>query len=62
MCPGNNFAEASLFITFASMLAVFDFKPVLDPISGKEIIPETRVTTNALVRYVQPLRSDILDY
>lgn len=52
MCPGNSFAEASLFITFASMLAVFNIQPAVDPVTGKKIIPETKVTTNALVRYV----------
>ncbi|KAF8608281.1 cytochrome P450 [Ceratobasidium sp. AG-I] len=54
MCPGNNFAEASLFITFASMLAVFNIEPTVDPISGKKIIPETKVTTNALVSHPLP--------
>jgi hypothetical protein len=49
-CPGDKFAEASLFITFASLLAVFNIRPAKDTITGEEIIPEVKVTTNALVR------------
>ncbi|KAF8608280.1 cytochrome P450, partial [Ceratobasidium sp. AG-I] len=54
ICPGGDFAEASLFITFASMLAVFNIEPTVDPISGKKIIPKTKVTTNALVSHPLP--------
>ncbi|KAG9074745.1 hypothetical protein FS749_013664 [Ceratobasidium sp. UAMH 11750] len=54
MCPGNSFAEASLFIMFASLLAVFNIKPVKDAVTGKELIPETKMTTNALVSHPLP--------
>ncbi|KAG8746036.1 hypothetical protein FRC10_006375 [Ceratobasidium sp. 414] len=54
MCPGNSFAEASLFIMFASLLAVFNIKPVKDSVTGKELIPEARATTNALVSHPLP--------
>ncbi|KAG8684491.1 hypothetical protein FRC11_012022 [Ceratobasidium sp. 423] len=58
-CPGNHYAEASLFIMFASMLAVFDIKPKADPTTGKEIMPEVTVTLNALVSHVSPFECSI---
>lgn len=39
ICPGRFFAERTLWLTIASTLAVFDIKPVVDPATGKEIIP-----------------------
>lgn len=49
-CPGNHYAEASLFIIVASILAVFDIKPTVDPVTGLEMIPEVKVLTSVLVR------------
>ncbi|QRV98130.1 cytochrome P450 family protein [Ceratobasidium sp. AG-Ba] len=54
ICPGASFAEASLFITFASMLAAFNIKPGRDPITGEDIIPKAKVTTHALVSHPLP--------
>lgn len=39
ICPGRFFAERTLWLTIASTLAVFDIKPVVDPTTGKEIMP-----------------------
>ncbi|CAE6425809.1 O-methylsterigmatocystin oxidoreductase OS=Aspergillus parasiticus GN=ordA PE=3 SV=1 [Rhizoctonia solani AG-1 IB] len=58
-CPGNHYAEASLFIMFASMLAAFDIKPKTNPITGKEEIPEPAVKVNALVSHVSPFECSI---
>lgn len=58
-CPGNHYAEASLFITFASMLAVFDIKPKVDPATGREMVPEAKVTTHALVSHPLPFECSI---
>ncbi|KAH7334815.1 cytochrome P450 [Rhizoctonia solani] len=58
-CPGNHYAEASLFIMFASMLAVFDMKPKVDPATGKEEMPEVTVTLNALVSHISPFECSI---
>ncbi|KDQ12551.1 hypothetical protein BOTBODRAFT_34288 [Botryobasidium botryosum FD-172 SS1] len=38
-CIGKHFAEASLFLTFASVLATFDIAKARDE-SGREIVPE----------------------
>ena len=53
-CPGNQYAEATLFIMIASMLAIFNIRPRTDPATGQEIIPEGKVTTNTLVSYPLP--------
>ncbi|CAE6461565.1 unnamed protein product [Rhizoctonia solani] len=58
-CPGNHYAEASLFIMFASMLAVFDMKPKTNPVTGKEDMPEVTVTLNALVSHISPFECSI---
>lgn len=44
-------AESTLFITMASMLALFDIRPAKDE-KGEEIIPEINMKSNALVRLV----------
>ncbi|KAB5591014.1 O-methylsterigmatocystin oxidoreductase [Ceratobasidium theobromae] len=54
ICPGNHYAEASMFIMFASILAAFNIKPKVDPATGREMIPETKVSTSALVSHPLP--------
>ncbi|QRV84098.1 cytochrome P450 family protein [Ceratobasidium sp. AG-Ba] len=54
LCPGNEFAEKSLFIIFASLLAVFNLKPPIDPVTSNLLIPEAKVTTHALVSHPLP--------
>ncbi|CAE6354303.1 unnamed protein product [Rhizoctonia solani] len=58
-CPGNHYAEASLFIMFASMLAAFDIKPKINATTGKEEMPKATVTVNALVSHVSPFECSI---
>ncbi|CAE6504149.1 unnamed protein product [Rhizoctonia solani] len=58
-CPGNHYAETSLFIMFASMLAVFDMRPKIDPATGKEEMPEVKVTLNALISHIFPFECSI---
>ncbi|THH07845.1 hypothetical protein EW145_g3103 [Phellinidium pouzarii] len=43
ICPGRHFAEASLWLAIANMLAVFDILPVLDN-DGHEVLPENKFT------------------
>ena len=48
ICPGQHFAQSSVFITVASVLATFDIKRKVDA-EGKEVVPpaafrETRNT------------------
>ena len=40
-CPGLNLADASLFISIAMSLAVFDVKPVVE--NGVEVPPEIEI-------------------
>ncbi|CUA67074.1 Fumitremorgin C synthase [Rhizoctonia solani] len=58
-CPGNHYAEASLFLLVASILAVFDIKPKINPVSGKEEIPEGKVALHALVSRIVPFECTI---
>ncbi|CAE6428381.1 unnamed protein product [Rhizoctonia solani] len=47
-CPGVHLAESTLFITMASMLAVFNIRPIKDE-KGNDILPEIKMKSNALV-------------
>ncbi|CAE7069787.1 unnamed protein product [Rhizoctonia solani] len=58
-CPGNHYAEASLFIVVASILAVFDIKPIINPTTGQEEIPEAKVALHALVSRILPFKCTI---
>ncbi|CUA67256.1 O-methylsterigmatocystin oxidoreductase [Rhizoctonia solani] len=51
-CPGVHFAEASLFISIASILMAFDIGVAQDE-NGKDILPSGKVT-NSLVLAPQP--------
>jgi cytochrome P450 len=50
ICPGINFADASLFIIIASILATFNISKALDE-QGNEITPPVEYA-NALITYV----------
>ncbi|GAB1527526.1 monooxygenase activity [Rhizoctonia solani] len=52
-CPGVYFAEASLFITIASLLATFTFSKKKGP-DGREIIPNIENISNAIVTELKP--------
>ncbi|KAH8114932.1 cytochrome P450 [Phellopilus nigrolimitatus] len=39
ICPGRFFADASIWLALASILAVFDILPPIDPDTGKETLP-----------------------
>ncbi|KAF8668092.1 cytochrome P450 family [Rhizoctonia solani] len=52
-CPGVYFAEASLFITIASLLATFTFSKKKGP-DGREIIPKIENISNAIVTELKP--------
>jgi hypothetical protein len=42
-------AEATLFITIATFLALFDIRPVKDE-QGNDVIPEVKMKSNTVVR------------
>ncbi|KAJ1306125.1 hypothetical protein OPQ81_010836 [Rhizoctonia solani] len=58
-CPGIHYGEASLFILFASILAVFDIKPKVNPTTGQEEMPEAKVALRALVSRILPFECTI---
>ncbi|KAH7334824.1 cytochrome P450 [Rhizoctonia solani] len=58
-CPGNHYAEASLFILIASVLAVFHISPKVNPVTGQEEIPEVKATLHALVNRILPFECTI---
>ncbi|KDN35142.1 hypothetical protein RSAG8_11830, partial [Rhizoctonia solani AG-8 WAC10335] len=47
-CPGTHFAEASLFITIASVLTKFDIGVAQDE-NGKDIIPSRKMNNSSLL-------------
>ncbi|CCO36613.1 O-methylsterigmatocystin oxidoreductase Short=OMST oxidoreductase [Rhizoctonia solani AG-1 IB] len=49
ICPGQYFANATLFLTVATMLSAFDIRPGKDE-QGNIIIPDTKLTGKSLVR------------
>ncbi|CAE6455094.1 unnamed protein product [Rhizoctonia solani] len=49
ICPGQHFAEATLFLTVATMLSVFNIEPTKDKY-GNTVVPEARLTGKSLVR------------
>ncbi|GAB1526555.1 monooxygenase activity [Rhizoctonia solani] len=57
-CPGIYFAEASLFITIASLLATFTFSRKRGP-DGQEIIPKIENMSNALVMELKPFEFEL---
>ncbi|KAH7320425.1 cytochrome P450 [Rhizoctonia solani] len=49
ICPGQHFAEASLFLAIATMLFTFNIEPAKDE-QGNIIIPDARLTGMSLIR------------
>ncbi|CAE6381379.1 unnamed protein product [Rhizoctonia solani] len=58
LCPGVHMAESTMFIMFATLLALFDIRPAKDE-DGKEIIPKIRMKTNALISYPEDFKCSI---
>ncbi|CAE6472167.1 unnamed protein product [Rhizoctonia solani] len=52
-CPGIHFAEASLFITVASLLATFTFSKKRGP-DGREVVPRIEGVSNAIILELKP--------
>ena len=47
-----------MWLGFACLLAVFDFRPYVDPASGKEELPKMEVTTG-LVSHIERFKYHI---
>ncbi|CAE6421006.1 unnamed protein product [Rhizoctonia solani] len=56
-CPGNYFAEASVFITTASLLSVFVFSKKTDK-NGEEVVPQIQTKENSIVMELEPFEFD----
>lgn len=39
VCPGKHIADRSLFIVFTRLLWTLNFRPAIDPATGKELPP-----------------------
>ncbi|CCO36772.1 O-methylsterigmatocystin oxidoreductase Short=OMST oxidoreductase [Rhizoctonia solani AG-1 IB] len=52
-CPGIHFAEASLFITIASLLATFTFSKKIGS-DGQEVMPKIEGKSNAIILELKP--------
>ncbi|KAH8114929.1 cytochrome P450 [Phellopilus nigrolimitatus] len=40
LCPGRHFADVTVWLTYACFLATFDIRPYVNPVTGKEELPE----------------------
>ncbi|CAE6394224.1 unnamed protein product [Rhizoctonia solani] len=58
ICPGQHFAEASLFLAIATILAIFDIQPAKDK-QGNRIIPDSKLTGKSLIRLPPPFQCSI---
>ncbi|CAE6440609.1 unnamed protein product [Rhizoctonia solani] len=52
-CPGIHFAEATLFITVASLLVTFTFSKKRGP-DGREIVPQIEGVSNSIILELKP--------
>ncbi|KAL5520727.1 hypothetical protein ACEPAF_2729 [Sanghuangporus sanghuang] len=57
ICPGRHFAENSIFIGVASILAMFDIQMAVDD-KGEPIVPKEEYTQN-FVRHPKPFKCNI---
>ncbi|CAE6427800.1 unnamed protein product [Rhizoctonia solani] len=58
ICPGQHFAEASLFLAVATMLSAFNITHAKDE-QGNSIIPDARLTGISLIRMPPPFQCSI---
>ncbi|PBL01644.1 cytochrome P450 [Armillaria gallica] len=59
VCPGAGFAEASLFLNIANILACFDILKPLDTKTGKEYLPEITYTVG-VTSHPSPFKCQIV--
>ncbi|KAG9093309.1 hypothetical protein FS749_014628 [Ceratobasidium sp. UAMH 11750] len=55
LCPGIYYAEASIFIAIASLLAVYQITPAKDE-EGQDIIPSTEGVADSVVYHPKPFK------
>ncbi|CAE6495896.1 unnamed protein product [Rhizoctonia solani] len=55
ICPGQEFADAFLFLVVATTLSIFNIRPAKDS-QENNIMPETKLTGNSLVRFPLPFQ------
>lgn len=63
ICPGRFFADATVWLTIATVLAVFDIGLYIDPGSKKEIPPEISFVSGcsrfATALWIQTMRNSL---
>ncbi|KAF8510748.1 cytochrome P450 oxidoreductase [Gautieria morchelliformis] len=57
-CPGQELADANVFLSIAMSLAVFDIKPIKDSVTGEELIPKAEFISGT-VCHPKPFPCDI---
>ncbi|KAG9077390.1 hypothetical protein FRC06_008948 [Ceratobasidium sp. 370] len=55
LCPGMHYAEASIFIAMASILAAYNIIPAKDD-NGKDVLPSTEGAADSVVYHPQPFK------
>ena len=51
-CPGRHFADDLVWLSIATVLAVFDIVPAIDSKSGEPIMPKVEFES-AVIRFVE---------
>ncbi|KAF8911741.1 cytochrome P450 [Mucidula mucida] len=57
ICPGMYLAENSVFLTVATILATFDIRRVVDPVTRVEVLPE--VEYDGFISHPRPFKCNI---
>ncbi|CAE6506514.1 unnamed protein product [Rhizoctonia solani] len=58
-CPGVHLAEAILFSTISTVLAVFHIRPICDS-SGNPVLPSAKMGPNVLVNHPVPFECEVV--
>lgn len=58
-CQGMHIADRSIFLALSRMLWAFDFKRVVDPVSGRETIPDMDDLVDGMMSLPKPFKADI---
>lgn len=61
VCPGNHFAEATLFLLISSLMYVFDIRRAVDE-NGDEIVPEVKMALDSNLTWQVTLQNYIVDW
>ncbi|KAI5121128.1 hypothetical protein M0805_002800 [Coniferiporia weirii] len=59
ICPGQAFADTTIWLTIVNVLWAFDIRPCIDPVTGEEILPEVAYDVG-IVSVPKPFKCSII--